>query len=134
MVDALREADRILRPGGLLVDARPDSRVLAKLEHDGRVVGTIRTQRAECGDDRTADDAIATVKRERLFRRVRAGRLWHRLPFADLPAFESYLREHLRFRHHVDWMPSATTGRRREWRREPFTLVRAVRFEVLERR
>ena len=134
MVDALREADRILRPGGLLVDARPDSRVLAKLEHAGRVVGTVRTQRVECGDDRTADEAIATVKRERLFRRVRAGRLWHHLPFADLPAFESYLREHLRFRHHVDWAPSATAARRRVWRGDPVTLVRAVRFEVLERR
>jgi len=133
MVDALREADRVLRPGGLLIDARPDSRLHAKLEHAGRIVGVIRTQAGECGDDRAADRAVAAVKRERLFRRVRAGRFWHRLPFADLPAFEGYLREHLRFEHRVRWTPSAK-DRRSAWRSDPVVLVRAVRFEVLERR
>ena len=133
MVDALREADRVLRPGGLLIDARPDSRLHAKLEHDGRIVGVIRTQAGECGDDRAADRAVAAVKRERLFRRVRAGRFWHRLPFADLPAFEGYLREHLRFEHRVRWTPSAM-ARKGGWRSDPVVLVRAVRFEMLERR
>ena len=107
--------------------------MLARLERAGRIVGSIRTKPAECLDDRSSDRAIATVKRERLFRRVRAGRLWHRLPFADLPSFETYLREHLRFQHRVYWSPSATP-RRAAWRVGPVVLERAVRFEVLERR
>jgi hypothetical protein len=132
MVDALREASRALRPAGILIDARPDSRTLAKVEHDGRTVGTILTQAHECRDDRAADEAVRTAKRERLFRRVREGRFWHRIGFADRAALETYLRDHLRFRHHVRW--GATARRRRaEWRDDPFSLVRAVRFAVLER-
>src|SRR6266545_2347644 len=33
MVDALRQAHRVLAPRGILVDARPDSHVLAHAEH-----------------------------------------------------------------------------------------------------
>ena len=34
MVDALKEAHRILRPRGILVDARPESRVFAYAERE----------------------------------------------------------------------------------------------------
>ena len=132
MVDALHEAARALRPRAILIDARPDSRTLAKIEHAGRAVGTILTQAHECRDDRAADQAVARAKRERLFWRVRVGRFWHRIPFTDRPALETYLRDHLRFQHRARW--GATARRRRaEWRDDPFNLVRAVRFEVLER-
>ncbi len=133
MVDALHEAARVLRPRGILVDARPDSRSSAKVEHAGRIVGTVLTQAHECRDDRAADDAVRAAKRERVFRRVRAGRFWHRIGFADRAALEAYLRDHLRFQHHVRWGESARRHRS-EWRGDPFVLVRAVRFEVLERR
>src|SRR5712692_147803 len=103
MVDALHEAARAVRPSGILVDARPDSRAIAKVEHAGRAVGTVLTQAHECRDDRAADNAVKTAKRERAFRRVRAGRFWHRIEFADGAALESYLRDHLRFQHHVRW-------------------------------
>ena len=132
MVDALRAARRALRPRGLLVDARPDSRVLARVVHDGRTVGRVATQRGELADDRASDRAVATVKRERLFRCVRAGRFWHRLEFADRAELETYLVEHLRFEHRVRWIASPRA--RRSWRDDPFALLRAVRYEVLERR
>src|SRR5712692_9703058 len=101
MVDALHEAARAVRPSGILVDARPDSRTNAKVEYARRVVGTVLTQAHECRDDRAADDAVATAKRERALRRVRVGRFWHRIGFADRAALEVYLRDHLRFQHRV---------------------------------
>src|SRR5437867_3566644 len=108
MVDALHEAHRVLAPRGLLVDARPDSRVFGHAERvvgPGRYVaaGIIHTSRSELGDDRASDRAIATAKRERIFRFVRRGRFWHRVPFDDLAGLEQYLREHLRFEHRVRW-------------------------------
>ncbi len=136
MVDALRQAHRVLAPGGILVDARPDSRVLSHAEHviaPGRYreAGRIRTSREELGNDRAADLAVARVKRARLFRPVRQGRFWHRVHFDDLAALEDYLVEHMRFQHRVRWRVDA--ARRREWRGDPWVIRRAVRFELLRR-
>ncbi len=136
MVDALRQAHRVLAPRGILVDARPDSHVLAHAEHvfaPGRYreAGSIKTAREELGNDRASNLAIARVKRARLFRSVRRGRFWHRVHFEDLPALEDYLAEHMRFAHRVRWR--VDTVRRREWRSDPWVIRRAVRYEVLQR-
>ena len=131
MVDALHQARSILRPGGILIDARPDSRVLAHVEREGRRVATLRTQAAEMRDDAASDRAVAIVKREWIFRRVRAGRMWHRMPFEDRAEFDAYLREHLRFAHRGTWT-AAWRAHQREWRNDPLEVVRAIRFEVLE--
>ena len=55
MVDALSEVHRILIPGGLLIDARPDSRVVAFAERANagglKRFGVVRTSRAEMAND-----------------------------------------------------------------------------------
>ncbi len=135
MVDALHEIHRVLAPRGVLVDARPDSRVVAYAEHESghgdRRAGTIRTASAELANDRASDHAVARVVREGIFRRRRAGRFWHRMPFESRAALERYLREHLRLEHHVRWTMSA--AERRRTKDDPFVIRRAVRYELLDR-
>lgn len=135
MVDALEEIHRVLAPGGILVDARPDSRVSAYVERrkarGSERFGIVRTNMFERVNDRAADGAIAQAVHRRLFKPVRRGRLWHLVPFDNLAALRQYLRNHLRFVHRADWTVDAATRRRHAG--EPFVVRRAVRYEILER-
>ena len=128
MVDALQEAHRILVPRGVFVDARPDSRVAARVRARrarGRVIGTIGTQRPTKTDDHMSDRAIREVLRRKLFRSRRRGRLWHAIPFEDSSELNDYLTDHLRFSKRVRWLVPAAR------RSAPLFVERAVRFEIL---
>ena len=136
MVDALHEVHRVLAPRGVLIDARPDSRVPAYVERRKargfQVFGTVRTNSVEIANDWASDRAIERVVRESLFRRRRRGRFWHRVPFESLPDLRKYLREHLRFVHRATWIVNEATRRRHS--NDHFVIRRAVRFELLESR
>jgi hypothetical protein len=131
MVDALEEARRILVDRGVLVDARPDSRVTARVRRGsarGAIIGEIGTQRGTKSDDQLSDRAVGEVLRRGLFRSRRRGRLWHAIPFENASELQDYLDDHLRFSRRIRWRVG---GRRSAG---PLFVERAVRFEVLERR
>ncbi|HEY6875742.1 MAG TPA: hypothetical protein VI384_05220 [Candidatus Dormibacteraeota bacterium] len=133
MVDALREIHRVLAPGGILIDARPDSRVVARAErragHGFQRFGLVATNREELTNDRASDRAIAQVLREGLFKSRRRGRFWHLVPFESLGALRNYLWEHLRFVRRARWVVDEKTRRRHAGDR--FVMRRAIRYEVL---
>ena len=136
MVHALREVHRVLAPGGVLIDARPDSRVVAYAERQKargfQRFGLVNTSSADLVNDRASDRAIARVVAEGLFKRRRRGRFWQRVPFANLAALREYLWEHLRFVRRAKWVVDTAT--RRRYSAEPFVIRRAVRYELLETR
>src|SRR4030088_3569991 len=116
MVDALGEVHRVLAPGGTLVDARPDSRVLAYAERRRprgfQRFGVVRTNRLELANDRVSDRAIARVVHEGLFKSTRRGRFWHLVPFGSLAELRKYLSEHLRFVHRAKWLADGAARKR----------------------
>ena len=134
MVHALREVHRVLAPGGVLIDARPDSRVPAYAERQKargfQRFGIVDTYRTEVANDRASDSAIARVVREGLFKRRGRGRFWQRVPFTNLAGLQQYLWEHLRFVRRARWVVDAAT--RRRCSNEQFVIRRAVRYELLE--
>ena len=135
MVDALNEVHRVLAPGGILVDARPDSRVVAYAERRPargfQRFGVVNTSTTELANDRASDRAIESAVREGLFKRRRSGRFWHRVPFSSLAELRQYLWEHLRFVRRAKWVVDSAT--RSRYSNERFVIRRAVRFELLER-
>jgi hypothetical protein len=136
MVDALKEAHRVLRPRGILVDARPDSRVFAYAERETakgtyRQAGVIATARGASVDDRASDRAVATAAGRGWFRSLRSGRFWHRVQFENRSAMQRYLDDHARFSHRVRWMVDRAT--RRRWESDPWAIRRGVHHELFER-
>ena len=134
MVHALGEVHRVLAPGGILVDARPDSRVQAFAERRKsrgfERFGIVKTSRLELANDRESDRAIARLVRAGLFQSRRRGRFWHLVPFGSLRELRLYLAEHQRFVHRAEWVVDVAT--RRRYSDDQFVIRRAVRYELLE--
>ena len=91
MVDALHEAHVALRPGGTLIDLRPDSGHQPRVLRGRTEVGGLYERREAIGDNRASDRAVARVVREGLLKPLRAGYFWYSLPRMDLPALDDWV-------------------------------------------
>lgn len=102
MVHALREIHRVLTPGGLLADLRPDRRlegrkrrrdVLAKLlyRRGQREIPVGVLEEGSFADDEAADRAVRRVLRDGLFTLESTETFPFRLCFADLDSADDYL-------------------------------------------
>lgn len=91
MVDALHQAHRAVRPGGTIIDLRPDSSHQPRVMRGGRSVGALFERREAIGDNRHSDRAVARVVREGLLRPIRSGHFFYSLPEMDLAQLDDWV-------------------------------------------
>ena len=127
MVDALLAARGALKPGGAVIDLRPDAHRAPRVLGRGRVVGMLVTRADSAGDDASADAAVDTVVAQGHYRDLAAGHFWYQVRFADLTELDDYLSTSPRF---AGLSPGT---RRRVVRREPIVIRRAIQYRILER-
>ncbi len=125
MVDALDRAIRHLRPGGLLIDARPDGSRPPRVIARGRAVGDILPREDIALDDAAADRAIATLIERGRLRSLERGGLWHQTSFRDADDLDTYLRDSPRYAALSPGTRVPRTGR--------LAMRRAIKYELLVR-
>ncbi len=129
MVDALHQAHAALRADAQLIDVRPDGSRPPRLLRNGRVVGQLLSAPEAREDDAAADRAVDRVIADGLYRPVRAGRVWYRYRFQDLPALDDYIRDSGRM---AGYSPG-THGRLARRADAPIVVRRALAYQFLAR-
>src|SRR5215831_14126144 len=93
MVHALREAHRVLRPGGILIDLRPAPVHRRIGLGEGRAWRLVGVMREPLEEDRRADHAVEQAVRQGLFRvRARGAVLLERV-MDDMNDFRAWMTE-----------------------------------------
>ena len=129
MVDALRSARRALRPGGMLIDLRPDASRPPRLVVGGRVVGRLAGSAASQLDDTAADQAVQSLVAADLLHRVATGHRWCSTTYASLAEVDAYVRAGRRFDRYERGSRAALFP----FRRGPIVARRSLKFDVLQR-
>ena len=93
MVHALREAHRILRPGGILIDLRPAAKHRRIGLGEGPAWRLVGVMREPLEEDRRADRAVAQVVRRGLFQVVGRGAVLLERVMDDMNDFHAWLNE-----------------------------------------
>ena len=129
MVDALHQAHRAVRPGGTIIDLRPDSDHQPRVVRGGRAIGGLYERRGAVSDNHFSDRAVARVVRAGLLKRIRAGHFWYDLPAMDLPALDRWLAESRRLGGYTRGT-HARLARDPSW---PIVVKRALTYGIYRR-
>ena len=129
MVDALHEAHRAVRPGGTLIDLRPDSDHQPRVLRGGRAVGGLYERRDAISDNHFSDRAVTRVVREGLLKPLRSGHFWYGLPAMDLPALDAWLADSRRIGGYARGT-RAVLARHPD---RPIVVKRALAYRILRR-
>ena len=130
MVDALHEARRALRPGGTLIDLRPDSSHPPRLFRGRTEVGGLYERRSAIGDNHASDRAVARLVREGSLKCLRGGHFWYEVRYPDLAALDAWLETSLRIGGYTRGTRAAL-GTHPD---RPILVRRALRYGIYERR
>lgn len=98
MVDALYAAHRAVRPGGTVIDLRPDSLHQPRIFQRGVRRGGLQETALAEGDSSASDRAIARLVAEDLLKPVRTGHFWYSLRFPDRAGLDRWLETSRRLR------------------------------------
>jgi hypothetical protein len=129
MVDALHEAHRAVRPGGTLIDLRPDTEHPPRITRGGRAIGGLYERPTVVADSHFSDRSVARLVREGRLKPLRSGHFWYELPPMDLPTLDAWLAESNRIEGY-------TRGTRAQLARHPdrpIIVRRALAYGIYER-
>lgn len=98
MVDALHAAHRAVRPGGTVIDLRPDSVHQPRVFQRRILRGGLQETALAQGDSAASDRAIARLIDQGLLKPVRTGHFWYSLRFSDRPDLDRWLETSRRLR------------------------------------
>lgn len=127
MVDALHAAHRAVRPGGTIIDLRPDSAHQPRVVQRGVRRGGLAETALAQGDSAASDRAVAALVRAGLLRPLRVGHFWYSLHFADRAGLDRWVETSRRLRGYARGTWSHIEPR------TPLVVRRAIAYGIYER-
>lgn len=127
MVDALHAAHRAVRPGGTVIDLRPDSGHQPRVFQQRVLRGSLQETVLAEGDSSASDRAVARLINDGLLRPIRTGHFWYSLRFPDRGGLDDWLETSRRLRGYAP----GTRGRIEP--RTPLVVRRALAYGIYER-